>query len=100
MLDKLLCKIGIHDYNYISEPELKNDIRKKMGLKPAFYGYHVSSWYCGIKICLKCNKVIDTLNSTILDLEEEKKEIERRKEEEINRMNMAKELYEKVAENK
>lgn len=78
MFYKFLCKIGIHDYSYILEPKLKNNIRKEMGLEKVFYGYNGNSLFCGIKICLKCNKVIDTLNSTILELEIEKKEIEKK----------------------
>ena len=46
-----------------------------------------------MKICLKCGKVVNDLNSIMSNLEKERKFIEDRDNKEKIRLNKAKELY-------
>lgn len=85
-----LCKIGIHDWQYIKEPTLSNRIRKEMKLE-AIWDDNVY-----IKICLKCGKIVDTYSPKVLKIEEERREHERLVKIDNERTEKAKNLYNQI----
>ena len=91
-----LCKIGIHDYQYVKGPTAPNIIRKEIGIEKSWDDVGAREVY--IKICLKCGKIVDTYNPKVLKINEEKIEYERLVRVDNERTEQAKNMYNEAIE--
>ncbi|MCK9442797.1 MAG: hypothetical protein M0Q13_15420 [Methanothrix sp.] len=93
-----LCNLGIHDYEYIEEPKPVSKLKKDFNLDDNIYEDDLAK-KCSIKICLRCGKIVDTLNPMIEELKKEVIIKENNRQLKVRRKQEAIKLYKEYGKN-